>query len=602
MKTRTKNVFVSVMIALSFAFALALVVRAQATAESPAPIVAPEPTAAPAPSKPVSLKTAKETGEATSVDKAKIAATESTQSESKVDQTANSGLRRLDDSESVTAADSEDVEMTKTVSVIIDLSDEDEGVVVDLDTVIEELLDEEWHKNNRGQEWHSFGDTTVPSGTVASEVVTFMGDTVLKGESVSEVVSIFGNTTVMGKAGGWVWAIFGDVYIDGEVGGEVVAVFGSVTLGSKAVVNGEVFVVGGQLLRDDNAIVHGGVQEIHLMGDQANLDALRLWIHECLLYGRPLAFNSGLQWAWVLAGGVLAFYVLLALMIPQGINKCVETLEERPGYSTLAVLLSVLAIPILTILLAVTGVGVLLLPFIFMGVFFGTVFGKAVMSAWLGRRFTRHFGDGALNHAAVATLVGGILVLLLYTVPFLGFFIWKVFGVIGWGVVIYTLILEMRKNRPIPAPPSSSTAVAEGGVANTDEPQPPELPLTSMPRVGFWMRIAATLIDVIVVGIVGSILFLSEWFLLLFAVYCALLWVTKGTTIGGIVFGLKIVRLDEGPVDWSVSIVRVLAGFLSLVVAGLGFIWVAFDPEKQSWHDKIAGTIVVRTPRGGSLV
>jgi len=578
MKTRSKNVFVSVMIVLSFAFALALVARAQTTAESPAPVDATGPAAAPAPSKPTPMETAEK------------------------DQAATPELRRIDDSAALATADSIDVETTKTVAVVIDLSDDETGVVADLDTVIEELDDDERYENNRGQEWLSFGDTTVPSGAVASEVVTFMGNTVLKGESVSEVVSIFGDTTVTGKAGGEVLAIFGDVYIDGEVGGEVIAVFGSVTLGSKAVVNGEVVVIGGQLLRDDNAIVHGGVQEIHFMGDQANLDALRLWIHECLLYGRPLAFNSGLQWAWVLAGGALAFYVLLALMFPKGINQCVATLEERPGYSMLAVLLSVLAIPILTILLAVTGVGVLLLPFIFMGVFFGTVFGKVVMSAWLGRRFTRHFGDGALNHAAVATLLGGILVLLLYTVPFLGFFIWKVFGVIGWGVVIYTLILEMRKNRPIPAPPSSSTAVAGVGVANTDKPQPPELPLTSLPRVGFWMRIAATLIDVIVVGIVGSILFLSEWFLLLFAVYCAVLWVTKGTTIGGIVFGLKIVRLDEGPVDWSVSIVRVLAGFLSLVVAGLGFIWVAFDPEKQSWHDKIAGTIVVRTPRGGSLV
>ncbi len=576
MQTRSPNTSVSVVIALSLALALAVISRAQTPAPSPAAGVAPEPSVPLAPSEPTPMETAEE------------------------DQADTAELRRLDDS--VSADDSGDVEMNKTVSVVIDLTAEDENADVDLDTALAEVADDEWYEDSRGQEWLSFGDTTVPRGTVASDVVTFMGNTVLEGESLNEVVSIFGDTTIKGKVGGEVLAIFGDVYIDGEVGGEVVSVLGSVTLGSKAVVNGEVVVVGGQLYRDDNAVVNGGVQEIHFMGDRANLDSLRLWIHECLLWGRPLAFHSGLQWAWMLAGGVFAFYVLLALMFPKGINKCVETLEERPGYSMLAVLLSVLATPILIILLAVTGVGVLLLPFIFMGVFFGTVFGKAVMSAWLGRRFTRYFGHGVLNHAAVATLIGGVFILLLYTVPFLGFFIWKVFGIIGWGVVIYTLILEMRKNRPTPTVPSDSAAVAGASMVNPDDPLPPELPLTSMPRVGFWMRIAATLIDVIVVGIVGSVLFLSEWFMLLFAVYCAVLWVTKGTTIGGIVFGLKVVRLDERPVDWSVSIVRVLAGFLSLVVAGLGFIWVAFDPEKQSWHDKIAGTIVVRTPRGGSLV
>jgi uncharacterized RDD family membrane protein YckC len=48
--------------------------------------------------------------------------------------------------------------------------------------------------------------------------------------------------------------------------------------------------------------------------------------------------------------------------------------------------------------------------------------------------------------------------------------------------------------------------------------------------------------------------------------------------------------------------VRALSCFLSLVVAGLGFIWIAFDPDHQAWHDKIAGTAVVRVPKGVSLL
>jgi uncharacterized RDD family membrane protein YckC len=62
------------------------------------------------------------------------------------------------------------------------------------------------------------------------------------------------------------------------------------------------------------------------------------------------------------------------------------------------------------------------------------------------------------------------------------------------------------------------------------------------------------------------------------------------------------VRVDERKVDWSVALVRGLAAFLSLAVAGLGFIWVAFDDDKQSWHDKVAGTTIVHVPRGMSLV
>jgi uncharacterized RDD family membrane protein YckC len=34
----------------------------------------------------------------------------------------------------------------------------------------------------------------------------------------------------------------------------------------------------------------------------------------------------------------------------------------------------------------------------------------------------------------------------------------------------------------------------------------------------------------------------------------------------------------------------------------LGFFWIIWDAEKQGWHDKIAGTVVVRLPRGMPLV
>jgi uncharacterized RDD family membrane protein YckC len=40
----------------------------------------------------------------------------------------------------------------------------------------------------------------------------------------------------------------------------------------------------------------------------------------------------------------------------------------------------------------------------------------------------------------------------------------------------------------------------------------------------------------------------------------------------------------------------------SMVVAGLGFLWIVFDEDRQALHDKIAGTLVVRTGRQESIV
>jgi uncharacterized RDD family membrane protein YckC len=90
--------------------------------------------------------------------------------------------------------------------------------------------------------------------------------------------------------------------------------------------------------------------------------------------------------------------------------------------------------------------------------------------------------------------------------------------------------------------------------------------------------------------------------LIALAIYGAIMWKLKGTTIGGIVCGLKVVRVDNRELDWPTAVVRALACFLSLAVAGLGFIWIAIDDERQSWHDKIAGTAVVVVPKGVSLV
>jgi uncharacterized RDD family membrane protein YckC len=49
------------------------------------------------------------------------------------------------------------------------------------------------------------------------------------------------------------------------------------------------------------------------------------------------------------------------------------------------------------------------------------------------------------------------------------------------------------------------------------------------------------------------------------------------------------------------GLVRGLASIFSVVVFGAGFLWVLRDPERQAWHDKIAGTYVVKVPRNWAL-
>ena len=60
---------------------------------------------------------------------------------------------------------------------------------------------------------------------------------------------------------------------------------------------------------------------------------------------------------------------------------------------------------------------------------------------------------------------------------------------------------------------------------------------------------------------------------------------------------LRVVRVDGKPLDFPESLVRGLTGIISLAVVGLGFLWMLRDPERQTWHDRVAGTYVVKVPR-----
>jgi uncharacterized RDD family membrane protein YckC len=473
-------------------------------------------------------------------------------------------------------------------------------------------------RNSDDVVFNAWGDARLAADEEADGVIAIFGDAHVEGEVNDAVVTIFGNAHVTGDVHGGVISLFGNTYIDGRVQDAAVAVFGDLELGPNAVVDTDIAVIAGKLTRDPNAIVHGHTE---ILAEGFTGHGVRVWIDKCLLYARPLAFEPGLGWAWGIAFGFLAFYVLLALMFDRGVTRCVETLETQPGQSVVASILTVLCAPVLFVLLVVTVVGIVVVPFAGMALICAAFFGKAVVLAALGRRVTRFTGIGAFSHIAFATLVGGLIAMALYVIPVFGFIVYKLLGVIGMGVVVYTVLLSMRARSAARAPAAAiaaagvapAVATAEGGASvdpatssSSATPAPAaavDVSATAAPRAGFWIRMGALLIDIVLVSIIVSVLDTPDSFwIVALAIYGAIMWKVKGTTIGGIVCGLKIVRRDGSNLNWDTAIVRALGCFLSMVVCGLGFLWIVFDEDRQAWHDKIAGTLVVRTPRPQPLV
>lgn len=112
------------------------------------------------------------------------------------------------------------------------------------------------------------------------------------------------------------------------------------------------------------------------------------------------------------------------------------------------------------------------------------------------------------------------------------------------------------------------------------------------------MRLMATLIDLILIGLLNQLLHLEgrSW-LLVWMGYHIALWTWTGSTLGNRVIGMKLSGPSGGPVDYKVATTRCLAAFLSALPLGLGFLWAAWDSRKQSWHDKLTGTRMEWTRR-----
>lgn len=480
----------------------------------------------------------------------------------------------------------------------------------------------EWQARNEDVVVDIGGDSKLPADQTAAAIISIFGNAEALGDVHEVVVAVGGNARATGSVGEAVLALLGNAYVDGDVGEAVIAVMGDVELGPNAKVRGDVVSLGGTIIRDPGSTITGSQQQISFGAQFGKMEGLRAWFKECLLYGRPLAFDSDVRWAWWLAFGFLVLYVVIALLFQSSVQRCIETLEERPAQTVLASILTVLLTPVMMVVLAITVIGIALIPFLGLGLFCAGLFGKAVVLGALGRRVTRFTGIAPSGHVAFAVLIGGLIAMLIYTVPVLGYVAYKVLSIIGLGAVVYTLILAVRPANAAAAPAVASATApltpdapiaefTEGSAVPPPPPPPPQAPpvnpsnleFTTLPRAGFWVRMGALFIDALLIAV------LVEWIeptghlmLVALAGYGALMWKLKGTTVGGIIFNLRVVRVDARDIEWETAIVRALSCFLSLVPAGLGFFWMLFDNNRQTWHDKIAGTIVVRVPKSQTFV
>jgi uncharacterized RDD family membrane protein YckC len=125
-----------------------------------------------------------------------------------------------------------------------------------------------------------------------------------------------------------------------------------------------------------------------------------------------------------------------------------------------------------------------------------------------------------------------------------------------------------------------------------------------MQYAGFGLRLAAFLIDAILLGIPNAIVqsaagqVAGSLFSIALGIGYSIYFVgsPSGQTVGMKAMSIRVVDAQTTRrVDYSRCVVRYLVSLLSALALLLGYFWMLWDPRRQTWQDKAAGTVVVPT-------
>lgn len=474
----------------------------------------------------------------------------------------------------------------------------------------------------RSRDRMQFGsDQNIGTDENVNDLVTVFGSAQMEGKVEGDMVTVFGNAKMTGSVARDMVTVFGDAEVDGPVDRDLVVVFGSLKLGPHAVLSRDSVTIFGKLNRDPGAIVTKNTTVVF-----PQLSGLTEYFLRGPLMGRLIPPGSLL--AWIVVALHFVLYFLVALVLPKPTAATVRELKDSPFLCFGVGLLTMILLAPLNFILAVTGIGVLLIPLVGLAHIAFTILGKTAVLQYFGLGFLRRSDSGQKANPLLAFVIGFVIVTVVYMIPVAGLLLWILLGPFALGAAVLTVFRSMRKNgnggtaagipfNPqqspsgaygnspgIPQPPAPGDRSSEGETASSSYAAPPSSHFQAepivLPRAGFWIRLGAVALDALLLGFL--LVFTGKLFIFFWVAYHVAMWTWKGTTIGGIICRLKVVRLDGRPPDFAASLVRSLASFFSAMALGLGFFWAGWTREKQSWHDMIAGTVIVRVPQSIHLI
>lgn len=480
-------------------------------------------------------------------------------------------------------------------------------------------------------------------------IIVNRSETVRADQKVRSAVVIGGDIVVEGVIDRDLVVVGGSAIVRGEIGGQLIVVGGKLEAGSDALIRNGGVLIGGPFEMESSDIFERDVFQFPLPGLFSFLSGIKAWIAYCVFLVRPFAPSVG--WTMMLAGLLTLVNFLILILLGSGVDRSVKMMIPRPLTAFFVGLLGFVLLGPLLVLVTATGVGALMVPFVLCALVAAILIGKVAVYSALGQRIGERAGlhwDGA---SIPAFLSGSLIVFLLYLVPFLGGLVLGVVIPLAFGAVLmagfqmFTTEVDLPASKPsrpfvMPSaattrPTSSSVKTGSGfgesvkkvetedsqsvgtkfddGLSDSSSSASKDTPMQDQEKIvrdefqyeraGFWLRMAAVGLDFLLLFFGLHLLDLMghhgafRRFVMIWMVYHIVLWSWKGTTVGGMIMHLKLIQTDGNHVTWGTSVMRSLASFFSFIALGLGFIWVSWNDNRQSWHDIIAGTVIIKEPQ-----
>lgn len=244
-------------------------------------------------------------------------------------------------------------------------------------------------------------------------------------------------------------AVGGSVYVDGIVDGDAVAVGGTIHLGEEAIIHGDAVTIGGDIDQAEGSMIYGDIIDVGTFNFKNIFEGKHFFGGH---RGIPKFFTI------IPLIGLFALVLLLSVLIPTELGTVASNIKNEPIIMFLWGMLGVILIVPLAVMLAISIIGIALIPLEVLAVFLASLIGYIAVAIMIGKKLLKALNKD--NPSVALSAILGILILwLVGLIPIFGSIVKAIAWIIGFGAVIIAVARRNKKTEELVIEPEPAKVI-----------------------------------------------------------------------------------------------------------------------------------------------